>query len=182
MRRARHLPRSAYGTMLAHFGIGMMVVGIVATTAYQQERILVMKPADTVSVGGYELTFKGAAPAKGPNYREDVAQFEVTRGGRPVVVLTPSKRVYDMPPQPTTEAGIYASWGGDLYVVIGDEQLAGGAYAVRAYFNPLVRFIWIGAVIMFLGGAAALSDRRLRVGAPIKARKRKSAPQSGAPA
>ena len=70
-----------------------------------------------------------------------------------------------MPPEPTTEAGIHAAWRGDLYVVLGDKQTAGG-YAVRIYFNPLVRFIWLGAVIMFIGGGVSLSDRRLRVGAP----------------
>ncbi len=172
VRRARNLPRSAYGTLLAHFGIGMMAVGIVATSAYQEERILIMKPTGKVSVGGFDLTFKGAAPARGPNYREDVAQFEVAKGGVPVTVLTPSKRIYDAPPQPTTESGIHASWLGDLYVVIGDEQQQeGGAYAVRAYFNPLVRFIWLGALIMFIGGGISLTDRRLRVGAPVKARK-----------
>ena len=176
MRRARNLPRSAYGTALAHFGVGMMVVGIVATTAWREEHVLVMKPSDTVAVSGYDVTFIGAKPGRGPNYREDVASFAVTRAGKPVTTLTPSKRIYDAPPQPTTEAGIHASWRGDLYVVIGDEQMAGGAYAVRAYFNPLVRFIWIGALIMFIGGGASLSDRRLRVGAAVKARKNKAVP------
>ena len=168
--RAKMLPRSAYGTLLAHFGIGLMTVGIVATTAYQTEKILVMKPGAKVEVAGYELTFKGTNPQRGPNYKEDVAKFEVASGGSLVTVLEPAKRVYDAPPQPTTEAGILASWLGDLYVVIGDAQ-GQGAYAVRAYFNPLVRFIWLGALIMFLGAGISLSDRRLRVGAPVKARK-----------
>ncbi|MGL4394991.1 MAG: heme lyase CcmF/NrfE family subunit, partial [Hyphomicrobium sp.] len=170
VRRAANLPRSAYGTLLAHFGIGLMVVGIVATSAYQEEKILVMKPNDSVVVGGYELAFKGASPARGPNYKEDVARFDVSRDGAAITTLTPSKRLYDAPPQPTTESGILASWRGDLYVVIGDEQ-QGDAYAVRVYFNPLVRFIWIGALIMFFGGGVSLFDRRLRVGVPIKARK-----------
>ena len=168
--RAKNLPRSAYGTLLAHFGIGLMTVGIVATTAYQSEKILVMKPGDKVDVAGFELTFKGTNPARGPNYKEDVAKFEVANKGALVTVLEPAKRVYDAPPQPTTEAGILASWLGDLYVVIGDAQ-GQGAYAVRAYFNPLVRFIWLGALIMFLGAGISLTDRRLRVGAPVKARK-----------
>ncbi len=171
MRRATNLPRSSYGGMLAHFGIGLMVVGIVATTGYQEEKILVMKPGDRVEVGGYAATFKGAAPARGPNYKEDVAQFDVTRDGAALTKLEPSKRVYDAPPQPTTEAGIHASWRGDLYIVIGDEQ-KDGAYTVRAYFNPLVRFIWLGTLIMFLGGGISLSDRRLRVGAPVRRRQR----------
>jgi cytochrome c-type biogenesis protein CcmF len=83
----------------------------------------------------------------------------------------PSKRLYNAPPQPTTEAGIYPAWTGDLYVALGDEQPS-GAVAMRLYFHPLVRFIWIGAVIMFIGGAVSLSDRRLRVGAPQRARSR----------
>ena len=70
----------------------------------------------------------------------------------------------------TTEAGIHASWRGDLYVVLGD-QLKDGAYSVRVYFNPMVRLIWLGALVMFLGGGLSLSDRRLRVGAPKQARR-----------
>jgi cytochrome c-type biogenesis protein CcmF len=170
-RRLAGLPRSALGTSLAHFGAGMMVVGIVATSAYQQEEVLVMKMGQRTEIAGYELAFKGVAPRRGPNYREEIGVFEVTRGDLHVAELTPSKRLYDAPPQPTSEAGIHASWRGDLYVVLGDAQAAGG-YAVRLYFNPLVRLIWLGAVVMFLAGALSLSDRRLRVGAPRRARPR----------
>ncbi|MFN0218083.1 MAG: heme lyase CcmF/NrfE family subunit [Hyphomicrobium sp.] len=170
LRRARNLPRSAYGTLLAHFGVGMLVVGVISTSVYQQERVLVMKPGDQVSVGGFDLTFKGASPNRGPNYREDVGQFDVTRDGVSVTRLEPSKRLYDAPPQPTTEAGIHASWRGDLYVVLGDPQ-PDGAYAVRAYFNPFVRCIWLGTLLMFFGGGISLSDRRLRIGAPAKSRR-----------
>jgi cytochrome c-type biogenesis protein CcmF len=132
-----------------------------------------MKPGDTLTIGGYTVTFRNAAPVKGPNYREKVGRFDVTRNGAPVTVLEPAKRTYDMPPQPTTEAGIHASWRGDLYVVLGDEQdISSQSFAVRMYFNPLVRFIWLGALVMFIGGAVSLSDRRLRVGAPQGARRR----------
>jgi cytochrome c-type biogenesis protein CcmF len=168
LRRLQGLPRSALGTALAHFGAGMMVIGIVATSAYQQEQVLVMKMGDRTEVAGYDLAFKGVAPRRGQNYREEVGIFEVTRGGAEVAELTPSKRLYDAPPQPTSEAGIHASWRGDLYVVLGDAQTAGG-YAVRIYFNPLVRLIWLGAVVMFVAGTLSLSDRRLRVGAPRRA-------------
>jgi cytochrome c-type biogenesis protein CcmF len=126
-------------------------------------------------VAGYQLTFRGVAPSTGPNYREEVAVFDVTRGGSQIAHLEPSRRIYDMPPEPTTEAGIHVGWRGDLYVVLGDKQTAGG-YAVRIYFNPLVRFIWLGAVVMFLAGGISLSDRRLRVGAPGRARSTVPAP------
>jgi cytochrome c-type biogenesis protein CcmF len=174
LRRITSLPRSAYGTALAHAGIGVMVLGIVGTSAYQTEKIIAMKPGDRAEIAGYELTFKGIEPTKGPNYSEQIAQFDVTRGGQPVTTLTPSKRLYNAPPQPTTEAGIYAAWTGDLYVAIGDEQPS-GALALRLYFHPFVRFIWFGAVIMFIGGGISLSDRRLRVGAPQRARTRAAA-------
>ncbi len=168
-RRLRNQPRSNVGTTLAHFGVGLMTVGVVATSAYQIEKILVMKPGDSVAIAGYSLTFKGTVAQKGPNYVEQSGQFDVTRSGSSVTVLLPSKRLYDSPPQPTTEAGIHASWRGDLYTVLGDPQPDGG-FSVRLYFHPLVRFIWFGAVMMFLGGAISLSDRRLRVGAPMRAR------------
>ena len=169
VRRARQLPRSSYGALLAHFGIGLMVAGITGTTGYQEEKILVMKPGDAVTVGGYTATFLSSKAGRGPNYKEDTALFSVSRGGELVTQVTPSKRIYDAPPQPTTEAGIYASWRGDLYIVTGDSQ-PGGAYAVRAYFNPLVRCIWAGALIMFFGGALSLFDRRLRIGIPNRRR------------
>ncbi|MCZ7595275.1 MAG: heme lyase CcmF/NrfE family subunit [Hyphomicrobium sp.] len=174
-RRLLGLPRSAIGTALAHFGVGMLVVGVVATSAYREEKILIMQPGQQVAVAGYDLAFRGVAPATGANYREEVAVFDVTRAGAAVARLEPSRRIYDMPPEPTTEAGIHAGWRGDLYVVLGDRQSAGG-YAVRVYFNPLVRFIWLGAVVMFLAGAVSLSDRRLRVGAPGRARRALAAP------
>jgi cytochrome c-type biogenesis protein CcmF len=169
MRRLRGLPRSAYGTTLAHAGLGLTMLGIVATTAWQEEKILTMRPGDRVSLAGYELEFRGVAPAQGPNYREATGLVAVAAGGRPVFELSPAKRLYDAPPQATTEAAILASWLGDLYVVLGDEQ-SDGAYVLRLYFNPLVRLIWLGAIIMFLGGALSLSDRRLRIGAPRRSR------------
>jgi cytochrome c-type biogenesis protein CcmF len=129
-----------------------------------------MKPGDRVEIAGYELAFRGVAPRQGPNYKEHVGQFDVTRGGAEVMRLEPAKRIYDAPPQPTTESGIHASWRGDLYVVLGDAQGDNG-FAVRLYFNPLVRCIWIGALIMFIGGAVSLSDRRLRIGSPVRARR-----------
>jgi cytochrome c-type biogenesis protein CcmF len=174
LRRVVSLPRSAYGTALAHAGIGIMVLGIVGTSAYQTEKIVALKPGERAEVAGYDLLFKGIQPTKGPNYSEQIATFEVTRDGAPVTTLLPSKRLYNAPPQPTTEAGIYAAWTGDLYVALGDEQPSGGV-ALRLYFHPLVRLIWIGAVIMFIGGAVSLSDRRLRVGAPQRARSRPTA-------
>jgi cytochrome c-type biogenesis protein CcmF len=168
LRRLGNLPRSAYGGALAHAGLGVVVIGIVATTAWRSENILAMKPTDSADIAGYQLSFEGVAPHEGPNYRERVGVFKVTRGGQEVTTLEPSKRAFTVEQSSTTEAGIHVSWRGDLYVVLGDE-LKNGAYSVRIYFNPLVRLIWLGALIMFIGGGLSLSDRRLRVGAPKRA-------------
>jgi cytochrome c-type biogenesis protein CcmF len=168
-RRLRNLPRAAYGSALAHAGLGLTVIGIVATTAWRSEAIVALKPDDTAEIAGYELTFKGVAPNQGPNYRERIGIFAVARGGRAVTELLPSKREFTVEKSDTTEAGIHASWRGDLYAVLGD-PLDDGAYSVRLYFNPLVRLIWLGALVMFAGGAVSLSDRRLRVGAPMRGR------------
>jgi cytochrome c-type biogenesis protein CcmF len=167
-RRLRNLPRSAFGTTLAHAGLGLVVIGIVATTAWREEQVLALKPGGSTDIAGYHLLFEGVVPRQGPNYSERAALFKVTRGGEAVTELTPSKRTFQVEKNTTTEAGIHASWRGDLYLVLGDE-LKDGAYSIRAYFNPLVRLIWIGAIVMFIGGAVSLSDRRLRVGAPKRA-------------
>ncbi|HJZ31297.1 MAG TPA: heme lyase CcmF/NrfE family subunit, partial [Hyphomicrobiaceae bacterium] len=169
LRRARGLPRAAYGGMLAHAGIGLTVIGIVATSAWRAEEVAVLKEGERTTIAGYELTFRGVAPRQGPNYQELVGLLAVTRGGAPVTELAPSKRTFDTPQQTTTEAAIHVAWRGDLYVVLGDEQAAGG-WVVRLYFNPLVRLIWLGAVVMALGGLLSLSDRRLRIGVPRRAR------------
>ncbi len=176
LRRLWNMPRAAYGSALAHIGVGVMVLGIVATSAWRSEKILAMKPGETVTIAGYELVFLGISSAPGPNYQETIGTFSVRSGGVAFTELRPSKRRFPVEKQGTTEAGIYPSWLGDLYVVLGD-PLDNGAMSVRLYFNPLVRFIWIGAVLMFIAGFVSLSDRRLRIGAP---RKTKLAPMPAA--
>jgi cytochrome c-type biogenesis protein CcmF len=168
-RRLVNLPRSALGTALAHGGVGVTVIGIVAASAWQIERAATMRPGDTVSVAGYDITFRGLTQSRGPNFDEQSGQFVLSRAGAQVALVAPSRRLFDAPRQLTTEAGIYPTLAGDVYVILGEEA-TDGAFAIRIYFNPLVRLIWIGAVLMFLGGLLSLSDRRLRVGAPRPAR------------
>jgi cytochrome c-type biogenesis protein CcmF len=177
-RRLGNLPRAAYGSVLAHAGLGLAVIGIVATTAWRSEAIIALKPGESAEIGGYTLALRGVAARDGPNYREQAAVFAVTRDGRTVTELAPSKRKFTVERTDTTEAGIHASWRGDLYAVLGD-PLKDGAYSIRLYFNPLVRLIWIGALVMFLGGAISLSDRRLRVGAPKRGEPRAAPAAAG---
>ncbi|POF32341.1 heme lyase CcmF/NrfE family subunit [Roseibium marinum] len=165
------LPGSAWGSMLAHFGIGLTVLGVVTASAFQDERIATMRPGDTVELSGYQLTFDGAAPRRGPNFTEEVGHFTIRQGGIFVTELDPSKRIYTARQMPTTEAAIFTTGFSQLYLSLGESR-GDGAVDVRVYFKPLITLIWIGCVIMALGGAVSIADRRLRVGAPKPARKR----------
>jgi cytochrome c-type biogenesis protein CcmF len=169
-RRARSLPRSAWGTTLAHAGVGVLVLGVVAITAWREEKVETMAFGQTITIGGADVTFDRVEPRIGPNYRGEAGIFTVKVDGRQMTTMAAEKRVYTANRQPTTEAGIYPFLTGDLYVVLGDED-RGGSRTVRLYFNPLAPLIWIGALIMFIGGAISLSDRRYRVGAPRLARR-----------
>ncbi|KZM47769.1 heme lyase CcmF/NrfE family subunit [Labrenzia sp. OB1] len=168
------LPGSAWGTSMAHFGVGVTVLGIVTASAFQEERIATVRPGDVVELSGYQLTFDGAAPRRGPNFTEEVGHFTIRQGGIFVAELDPSKRVYTARQMPTTEAAIHTTGFSQLYLSLGESR-GDGAVDVRVYFKPLITLIWIGCVIMALGGAVSIADRRLRVGAPKPARKRKSA-------
>ena len=169
-KRARHLPRSAWGMSIAHVGVAIVVAGIVVSLAWRTESIVLMRPGDTVEVAGYDFTFDGVREITGPNYTAQRGAFTVTRGGREVARLYPEKRVYSVQQMPTTEAAIHTTWMADLYTVIGDADGEGG-WSTRIYHNPLVPWMWIGALIMVLGGGVSLSDRRLRVGAPARRRR-----------
>ncbi len=181
-RRARGLPRSSYGGMLAHLGVGVMVLGIVGTSAWNTERITAMKPGEANEFAGVSVTLQDVTPRRGPNFTEEVGRFKVETASGRTLTLEPAKRLYDAPRQTTSEVGIHAFWSGNFYLALGD-KLNSGAHTVRMYFHPLVVLIWIGTAIMFLGGLISLADRRLRVGAPRKARKPVvTAAPGGAPA
>jgi cytochrome c-type biogenesis protein CcmF len=167
--RALGLPRAAWGGAVAHAGVGVVVLGITGVTAWKTEVITVMQPGETADIAGYEVLFEGAFPRTGPNYTETVARFGVSRGGAPLGTIESAKRLYPVQQMPTTEAGIRTSARGDLYIALGDE--ARGGMTVRLWVNPLVPLIWIGALVMALGGLLSLTDRRLRIGVPTRARK-----------
>jgi cytochrome c-type biogenesis protein CcmF len=180
--RAQGLPRSAYAMTMAHVGLGVLVAGITASSAWQSEAILVMKPGDRAEVAGYQFTLARIDELPGPNYVAKRATFDVTRGGAPVARVVPEKRFYPVEQQATSEAGIDTGLWRDLYVVLGDPVEGGeaAAHTVRIYHNPLVIWIWGGVMIMGLAGVLSLSDRRHRVGAPLPARARLAAAPAGA--
>jgi cytochrome c-type biogenesis protein CcmF len=169
LRRAIGLPRAVWGTAFAHAGLGVVLLGIVCETTWNSERIVSVKTGDTVSVAGYDARLDDIVQRPGPNYREQIARFTISRNGAPVGSLSPSKRTFAARGMATTEAALLTRGVSQLYMSLG-EQNADGSIAVRIYYKPLVLLIWLGAMLMAFGGALSLSDRRLRVGAPRPAK------------
>jgi cytochrome c-type biogenesis protein CcmF len=165
--RLKGLPRSAFGTALAHMGMGVTVLGIVAVTTFETEHVVEMRPGMTTEAGGYSILFDGMREAVGPNFTEERGHFTVRRGGVVVADVWSSKRLYTARRMPTTEAGILSFGASQLYVSLGDHMDDGGI-VVRIWWKPFILCIWGGAVIMMIGGFVSLSDRRLRVGAPSR--------------
>ncbi len=169
LERLIRLPRSAWGMTLSHAALALLVVGITGSSAWKEEKVLTMKVGETVALHDVEVKLAKTADIKGPNYVATRGTFELTKNGKHFVTLEPEKRAYRQPPRPTTETDIYTTWNGDYYAVIGDADGQGG-YVVRLYFNPLVIWMWLGALLMAFGGAISISDRRHRIGAPVRSR------------
>ncbi|WP_439500578.1 heme lyase CcmF/NrfE family subunit [Aminobacter ciceronei] len=177
LRRFVGLPRSVFGTAIAHLGLGLTLLGIVGVLSFEKEAILVMKPGQVVEISDYRLRFDGLTPVRGPNFTEDQGHFSLLgTNGQPSDVIMSSKRFYPVRQMPTTEAGIKTMWLSQLYISLGDEA-GDGSVVVRVWWKPLVTLIWGGSLVMMLGGFVSLLDRRLRVGAPAR---RKSAAKPAA--
>ena len=164
--RAKGLPRSAWGSALAHAGVGVTVIGI-AASAWSTEAIGVLKPGERLTSGRYTVVLERIEPSIGPNFTADIARFQLFAGNRELRPISAAKRVYTARAMPTTEAGIRTNWLGQAYVALG--ELQDGGIVVRLYDKPFVLLIWFGAIFMGIGGALALTDRRFRVAAPRRA-------------
>jgi cytochrome c-type biogenesis protein CcmF len=167
-RRARYLPRASYAMSLAHFGLAVSVAGI-AASAFEVEQIQMLHPGDTLPIAGYALKFDGTEKIDGPNFSADRATIEVRRNGETIEVLHPERRFFPLQQMTTSVTAIRSNLLADLYVALGDPDQSNGS-TIRAYWKPLTPWIWMGAVIMAIGGLLSLSDRRWRVG--VAARRR----------
>ncbi|MBT3811747.1 MAG: heme lyase CcmF/NrfE family subunit [Gammaproteobacteria bacterium] len=163
--RLRQLPLSYYGMMVAHVGVAVTAIGITLVTSYSEERDMSMHKGDTVEIAGYQFTFQGTHVVKGANYMADQATIEVVEDGQPVATLRPEKRRYNVKNAMMTEADIDASLFRDLYVALG-EPLEQGAWAVRMHYKPYVRWLWLGGILMALGGLLTVADKRYRQSSP----------------
>jgi len=159
-RRLRHLPRGTWGYALAHFGVGVLIAGAVVSTAWRSERIESMHPGDNLTIAGRNLRFVGVTEGDVANYHVQRAQIVVERRGAAAMTLYPERRWYPVARSQTTNTAIATNGFGDLYLALGDPDGQGG-WVLRAYYNPLVPWIWFGAILAALGGLVSLSDRRL---------------------
>jgi cytochrome c-type biogenesis protein CcmF len=166
--RAMGLPRSAWGTAFAHAGIGVTLFGL-AATGWGVELVQTIKPGDQIALGPYQLMVGETVKRPGPNFEATVAPMEIRSGGAVVATIDPARRFYPARQTPTTEAGIATLGLGQVYVSL-SEQNPDGSLDARLYWKPYVALIWVGALLMALGGGLSLSDRRLRIGVARRAR------------
>ena len=155
------LSRSHWGMVLAHLGVAMTVWGIAFSQNYSVERDVRMNVGDSVQIADYDFTFKGISDANGPNYIGGKAQIDITRHGQPEATVFAEKRLYTVSKMPMTEAAIDWGFTRDLYVALG-EKLDNNAWALRLYYKPFIRWIWLGGLFMALGGLLCMFDRRYR--------------------
>ncbi|MGB0382165.1 MAG: heme lyase CcmF/NrfE family subunit [Alphaproteobacteria bacterium] len=161
VRRLIGLPLGQYGAAVAHFGLGVMVAGIVGISCFSSEKIIAMGPKDQLSIGGYTLSFDGVGKGQGPNYEFLRGRVIVTKDGKNVAELFPEKRLYNVKGMQTTEAAIRFDGMGDLYLALGARQ-ENGKWALRAYYNPGVDYIWFGCFVMAVGGMLSIFGLRYR--------------------
>ncbi len=167
------MPLAKTGMLLAHIGVALTVAGVTYTSAYSDERDVALKVGESYELGSYTFVLQAVNQVEGPNYTAQEAVMTLQQKGKDVTELRPQKRLYRVQKSPMTESDIHARLHRDIYVAIG-EDLGGGSYSFRLQVKPMVRFIWLGALIMALGGLLALLDRRYyrerrRVNAPNEA-------------
>lgn len=165
LRRLGRQPRSWYGMLLAHAGIGVFIAGVTLANGYEVKHEVRLDLGATQEAGGYQFTFAGIAPAIGPNYSAQRAEFKVTRNGKPVVTLYPEKRLYIVQDMALSQADIDSGPTRDLFVALGEPVGEPGgkvAWTVRIQVKPFMMWIWAGCVLMALGGLLAAGDKRYR--------------------
>jgi len=156
-------PLGFYGMTLAHMGVGVFIIGITLTSIYSIEKDIRLSPGETYKMAEYTFRMDGVKTIEGPNFIASQGMLTVSKEGEVINVMQPEKRIYRVQRMPMTEAAIDASLGRDLFVALGEQLDNQGAWSVRLYVKPYIRWIWLGTIIMALGGLLAASDRRYRM-------------------
>jgi cytochrome c-type biogenesis protein CcmF len=171
------LTRAHWGMCIAHFGIGVFLLGATVASVYNFETDVSMRAGDRFEARGYEIVLRSVRQVEGPNYVADEGEFELRKDGQLISVLTSQQRMYNVQRSAMTEAAIDARFTRDVFVALA-QPLGDGAWSVRVQVKPLIRFIWFGALIMAIGGFVAITDRRYRGTVPTAS----TAPTPAAPA
>jgi len=146
------------GMIIAHLGIGLLILGITGSSVWQEEKITRMKINNEVKIKKYNIIFKEINEIRGPNYVALQGNFLVNDEKKNIITkLKPENRFYPITSNFTTEASIHTNLLRDLYIVLGEGNLSDG-WVVRIYYNPLVIWIWIGALAIFLGGIVTMTN------------------------
>jgi len=153
---------SYFGMIIAHLGIAVFIIGVTFVTQFDVDKDVRMSPGQSIDMAGYTFRFDGVHTVQGPNYSADRGSIVVSRDGKEVAQLGPEKRNYLVQRKPMTEAGIDAALMRDLYVSLG-EGLGGGDWSLRLYYKPFIRWIWLGGLMIAIGGLCAALDRRYRI-------------------
>ena len=158
---AAAMTRSMLGMSVAHFGVGFFVLGVTLVSAFNVETDQALKQGGSAEVAGFSFELRELRNVEGPNYQAIEGRVEVRKDGEFVGEVRPQKRQYIVQKSWMTEAGILVHWNRDLFIALGD-QLGNDTWSVRIQYKPMIRFIWLGALIMAIGGLIAVSDRRYR--------------------
>jgi cytochrome c-type biogenesis protein CcmF len=161
LRKGHSLSAGVLGMSVAHFGLAMFVLGATTVESFKQEKDLSLRPGQTAEVAGFTFAMNSLRDVAGPNYEAVESEVVISRNGRELTKLYPQKRVYRVQKNGMTEAGIDGGWNRDLFVAMG-EPLGNGAWSLRLQYKPMVRFIWLGALVIAIGGLIAVCDRRYR--------------------
>jgi cytochrome c-type biogenesis protein CcmF len=162
LRRHQSVTGGLLGMAIAHIGIGMFAIGASGVESYKIEKDVALKPGGSFVIAGYDFKFLAATEVRGPNYDAVEALVEITKDGKPVAILKPQKRHFRVQQTDNSKAAISVNWARDLFVAMGD-PLGQGAWSMRIQYKPLVRYIWLGALVMAIGGFIAATDRRYRM-------------------
>ena len=180
LRQKQKLTAALLGMCIAHFGVGMFAIGASGVESYKIEKDVALKPGGHFAIAGYDFRFVNAVDVRGPNYDAVEALVEVTRQAKPVAILKPQKRHFWVQQTDNSQAAISVNWARDLFVAMGN-PLGGNAWSMRIQYKPLVRYIWLGALVMAIGGFVAATDRRYRSKVAVTSSDAAVAPPSAEP-
>ena len=169
----KSLPREFYSMSFGHLGIAIFTIGVTLTSVYSIERDVRLAPGEDIELAGFTFNFISIEKSQGPNYETSTGLIRVSKDGREIAIMHPEKRFYQVQGRPMTEAAIDAGLFRDLYISLGEPLPDSNAWAVRIYYKPFIRWIWLGALVMAFGGLLSATDKRYRL--PVKKLKTQAA-------